>query len=300
MSEPRILQTAGVTFSYREYGPRTGTPVLLLHGFPDAANAWDALVKLIQPERRKLRLLVPSARGYGETIVRQENLISGEEAALADDLLVFANGLGLDRFLVVGHDWGARTGFDVSVLAPERVIGHLALSSPYVMFDGRDLPPEQVHQYWYQWYFQTAQGEKGLRENALDLCALIWKVWSPTWKFKRSEFEATAAYWKNPQFATIILDSYRHRWGNSLGKPAYAAPMAELSAKPKAKISVPTVFGYGTDDLCVLPEASEEQNGYFSGSYERLPIKGAGHFPHREDPKAVLKLFERLLKVVKL
>ncbi len=299
MSESRLLQTSGVEFSYREFGPRDGQAVLMLHGFPDAANAWDPLIKLIDPNKRKLRLLVPSMRGYGLTTVRQENLVSGQEAALADDMLVFANALGLDRFLVIGHDWGARTGFDLSVLAAEKVIGHLALSSPYVMFDGKDLPPKQVHQYWYQWYFQTAQGEKGLRENAHDLCELIWKVWSPTWKFSKSEFEETAVYWKNPQFATIVLDSYRNRWGNSLGKAAYAAQQDQLEAKPKAKISTTTVYGYGTEDHCVTPESSEADKKYFSGSYERVAIKGSGHFPHREDPKTVLKLFERLLKKVR-
>ena len=298
MSEPRFLQTSGVEFSYREFGPRDGMPVLMLHGFPDAANGWDQLVKLINPNKRKLRLLVPSMRGYGLTAVTKPNLVSGEEAALANDMLVFTNALGIDKFLVIGHDWGARTGFDLSVLAPEKVIGHLALSSPYMMFDGKDLPPKQVHQYWYQWYFQTAQGEKGLRENAHDLCELIWRVWSPTWKFSKSDFEETAKYWKNPQFATVVLDSYRNRWGNSLGKPAYAAQQAKLDAKPKAKIAVTTVFGHGTEDHCVAPESSEDDKKYFSGSYERVLIKGAGHHPHRQDPKAVLKLFERLLKKV--
>ena len=298
MSEFKLLQTAGIEISYREMGPANGLPVLMLHGFPDAANAWEAVANYLQPTKRKLRLIMPSARGYGLTVVRKENLLSGEEGALAHDVLLLADGLGLERFVIIGHDWGARAGFDVSVLAPERVIGHLGLSSPYVMFDGQELPPKQVHQYWYQWYFQTAQGEKGLRENAHDLCNLIWQVWSPSWKFKQSEFEAAAAFWKNPQFPTIVLDSYRNRWGNSLGKPAYLAPQSELSAKPKPKISVPTLFGYGTDDHCVAPEASEDSRKYFTGWYERLPIKGSGHFPHREDPKAVVKLFDRLLKKV--
>ena len=299
MSEDRTLQTSGITFGFREYGPKDGMPVLLLHGFPDAPNAWDPLIDLLQPAKRKLRLFAISMRGYGHTVITQENLVSGEVAAMANDVLVFANAQGLDRFIIIGHDWGARAGFAVSVLAPEKVIGHLALSSPYQMFGGRDLPPDQVQAYWYQWYFHTAQGEKALRENAAALCRHIWSAWSPRWRFSSREFEHTAAHWKNPQFADVVLNSYRHRWGFALGKPAYAAQQAVLDAKPTAKISVPTVFGYGTDDHCVLPEASEEQKKLFSGSYERVAIKGSGHFPHREDAKAVLKLFERLLKRVR-
>ncbi|MGI4829026.1 MAG: alpha/beta fold hydrolase [Janthinobacterium lividum] len=298
MSEHRLLQTSGIDFSYREFGTRDGQPVLLLHGFPDAADAWDDLVSLLRPEKRKLRLIVPSMRGYGLTKITKENLISGEEAALANDVLVLANALGLGKFLIIGHDWGARAGFDTCVLAPERVIGHLALSSPYVMYDGRDLPPKQVQSYWYQWYFQTAQGEKALHENAHDSCEQLWRAWSPNWRYKQRDFEATAAYWNNPQFATVVLDSYRNRWGNSLGKPAYAEQQSRLEAKPKAKISTPTLFGYGTDDHCVLPAASEEQKKQFTGWYERAAIRGSGHFPHREDPKAVAKLFHQLLKKV--
>ena len=298
MNKFKTLQTSGVSFSYREMGPVDGLPVFLLHGFPYAANAWDEVAERLQPEKRKLRLLVLSMRGYGETLVGEENLLSGQEAALAQDVLDFANGLGIKRFLVIGHDWGARAGFDVSVLASKRVIGHLALSSPYLMFEGKDLPPAQVQSYWYQWYFQTAQGEKALRTNAVELCDRIWRAWSPNWRFNKGLLLETAAYWKNPQFATVVLDSYRHRWGNSLGKEAYSALQNQLDAKPKAKISVPTLFGYGTDDHCVLPVASEGQEKYFTGWFERAPIKGSGHFPPREDPGAVVKLFERLRKKV--
>ena len=274
MSEDRTLQTSGITFGFREYGPKDGTPVLLLHGFPDAPNAWDPLIELLQPAKRKLRLFAISQRGCGHTTITKENLVSGEEAALANDVLVFANAHGLDRFLIAGHDWGARAGFGVSVLAPEKVIGLLALSSPYQMYGGRDLPPEQVQAYWYQWYFQTAQGEKALRENAAALCRHIWTAWSPRWKFSSREFEHTAAHWNNSQFADVTLHSYRSRWGNALGKTAYAAQQAALDTKPAAKITVPTIFGYGTEDHCVLPASSEEQKGFFTGSYERVAIKG--------------------------
>lgn len=296
MSKPKTVDTAGVSFSYRESGPVAGVPVLLLHGFPDAVNAWDELAERLRPEKRKLRLLALSMRGYGETLVRQDNLLSGQRAALAHDVLQFADTLGIQRFLLVGHDWGARAGFDVSVLAPERVLGHLALSSPYVMYDGGELPAAQVQSYWYQWYFQTAQGEKALRTDAVTLCEHIWRAWSPGWKFSKREFTQTAAAWKNPQFATVVLDSYRHRWGFSLGKQAYSALQNQLEAKPRPRVSVPTLFGYGTDDHCVLPAASEGLGKYFSGWFDRVPIKGAGHFPHREDPDAVIKLFDCLQK----
>ena len=296
MTKFKTIETSGVSFSYQEFGPADGVPVFLLHGFPDAANGWDEVVRLLEPSKRGLRLIAPSQRGYGETVVRQENLLTGQEAALAQDVIVLADALGVGTFWIVGHDWGARAGFDVCVLAPARVVGLLALSSPYVMYGGKDLPPEQVERYWYQWFFQTAQGEKALRTNAKALCEHIWRVWSPKWKFGRRDFEETAAYWENPQFATVTLGSYRHRYGNVLGKPAYQALQDAVEARPK--IAVPTLFAYGTDDHCVLPAASEGLEKYFGAWFERTAIKGSGHFPHREDPRAVVKLFERLRKKV--
>lgn len=297
MAKVQTIQTAGVTYGYQEYGPADGVPVLLLHGFPDGPNAWDDVVDRLQPQRRKLRLLVPAQRGYGETVVRQENLLTGQEAALAHDVLALADVLKLKRFAIIGHDWGARAGFDVCVLAPERVIGHLGLSSPYKMYGGRDLPPEQVERYWYQWFFQTAQGERALRGSAKELCEHIWRVWSPGWKFSKRDLEETAAFWRNPQFATVTLSSYRHRYGNMLGQPAYQTMQDQVEARPR--IDVPTLFGYGTDDHCVLPAASEEDKRYFNKWYDRVAIKGSGHFPHRENPAAVVKLFDKLWSKVK-
>ena len=298
MGKVKTIETAGVTYAYGEHGPADGVPVLLLHGFPDGPNAWDEVVERLQPQRRKLRLLVPAQRGYGATVVQQENLLSGQEAALAQDVIAFADALELKRFAILGHDWGARAGFDACVLTPERVIAHLALSSPYRMYGGRELPPEQVERYWYQWFFQTAQGEKALRSDAKALCEHIWRTWSPGWKFSKREFQETAAYWQNPQFATVTLSSYRHRYGNMLGKVAYQQLQDQIEARPK--IEVPTLFGYGTEDHCVLPAASEEDKRYFSKWYDRVAIKGSGHFPHRENPAAVVKLFDRLWSKAKL
>ena len=138
-----------------------------------------------------------------------------------------------------------------------------------------------------------------MRSNATDLCEQIWRAWSPHWRFSRRELEQTAAYWNNPQFATLVLDSYRHRWGNSLGKLAYNELQNRLDTKPKAKISVPTLFAHGTDDHCVLPAASEEQAKYFTGWYDRVLMKGIGHYPPKENPAAVAKLFQTLLKKIK-
>jgi pimeloyl-ACP methyl ester carboxylesterase len=168
------------------------------------------------------------------------------------------------------------------------------------MTGGEDaMPPQQVDAYWYQWYFQTSMGEKTLTENLDALCEHIWHRWSPTWKFSSSEFKQSAEFWRNPQFVAVTLSSYRHRYGNALGCRAYGSAQAILDTKPKPSITVPTTFIYGTDDACQLPASSEEQHKYFTGPYQRLAIKGVGHIPHQEDPRAVAKLLQRFLDDIK-
>jgi len=298
--EIRIVETSEVHFAYREFGSPTGLPVFLLHGFPDAPSTWDEVLKRLDPVKRNLRCIVPAMRGYGQTHVTRDELLSGQTAAFATDLLALADALGIQRFAVVGHDWGSRTAFTASILAPERFLGILALSSPYFMSGGEEaMPPKQVDAYWYQWYFQTSMGEKLLTESHESLCEHIWHRWSPGWKFSSREFQEAAAYWKNPQFVPVTISSYRHRYGNALGRPAYAAAQATLDTKPKPSISVSTLFAYGTDDHCVLPASSEEQHKFFAGSYERIAIKDVGHFPQREDPRAVTKLITRFLDGMK-
>jgi pimeloyl-ACP methyl ester carboxylesterase len=289
----KSVLTPSVRIHYLEYGSPTGIPVICLHGFPDAPVAYEEVISLLKDEQATHRFLVPYLRGFGETEVLNPNLIAGQEAALGDDLLGFADALGLETFHLVGHDWGARTAYAAATFAPERLRSLFTMATPYVMFGGRDYPPDQVRGNWYQWYFQLEQGNKVMRTNAVAFCHELWESWSPTWGFSKREFAQAAEAWANPQFADIVIHYYRTRWGGALSRPGYAALQAQLAAKPK--ITVPSVYIQGGADACGVPACSEDQDGWFTAGYERVLLKGVGHFPHREDPKAVAKLLRRQL-----
>ena len=298
-SNVRTLKTSEVEFAYKEHGKSDGVVVFFLHGFPDGPSTFDDVIGKLSPARRGFRFIVPWLRGYGGTLVRSDNYVSGEVAAMASDIFALADGLGVRRFGIVGHDWGARAGYSACVLEPERILGHFALSSLHTSRSQGELPMAQIQAYWYQWFFQTGQGEYSLAHSTEDLCRHIWKAWSPHWDFSRGEFNEAAKGWKNPQFVRTVLHAYRHVWGNALGRPAYTHLQAELDRSPTPKISTPTVFAYGTDDHCNLPEYSLTQRSSFTGPYDRVPVKGAGHFPQREDPKTVAKLLDKWLGSLK-
>ena len=288
------VDTPSARIRFVTHGSPDGIPVILLHGFPDSPAAYAPMARHLDLD--KLHLFVPYLRGFGPTEVLQPDLIGGQEAALGHDLLAFADAVGLRRFHLVGHDWGARTAYAASLFAPERIVSLLALSTPYVMYGGDDYPPDQVNGNWYQWFFQLAVGERIFAKDPVSFCHQLWRSWSPAWDFSESEFKAAAQAWSNPQFVATVLHYYRTRWGGALTLRAYAGLQAQLDAKPKAHITVPTLYAQGGADACDLPKSSEDQAGQFTGAYERVLLKGLGHFPHREDPKAIAKLLAAHLK----
>ena len=292
-----FARTRSVHIEYEEHGPSDSLPLILLHGFPDSLRTWDRVIDNLKSDR--LRILVPHLRGFGATRVDDPDALSGQTAALAQDVLDFADTLALDRFILVGHDWGARTAYSVAVLAPQRLLGLVALSTPYLMFQGKRESPDQVRAYWYQWYFNTERGRAGFEADPIPFCEYLWPTWSPQWKFTQAELESAKSAWSNPQFVPFVISYYRHRYGNAPGAPAYAKQQAQLDPKPGAslppQIEVLLLFGCGLADAVNLPASSEGQELWFPGGYERIDFPDVGHFPQREVPNYVAQLIRRAL-----
>ena len=109
-------------------GQRRGA-VILVHGFPDDIRTWDAVVEALVGVG--YRTLVPYVRGFGPTRFRNPTTVrAGQIAALGQDLLDFADALRIERFAIVGHDWGGRAAYVVAALWPERVRALVAISVP--------------------------------------------------------------------------------------------------------------------------------------------------------------------------
>jgi pimeloyl-ACP methyl ester carboxylesterase len=281
---------------YEAHGSPEHLALILLHGFPDSFRTWDGVIDNLKGER--LRILVPHLRGFGATHVRHPEALSGQTAALAQDLLDFADALSIDRFVLVGHDWGARTAYSVAVLAPQRLMGLVALSTPYLMFQGKRESPEQVRAYWYQWYFNTDRGRAAFEADPIPFCEYLWPTWSPEWKYTPAEQESAKFAWTNPQFVPIVISYYRHRYGNAPGAPAYVRQQAQLDPNPGSsmpQVQVPLLFGCGLADAVNLPASSQGQEPWFPKGYERIEFPNVGHFPQREVPNDVAQLIRRVL-----
>ena len=265
-----------------------GAPIVLLHGWPDDIRTWDKVTDALVAQG--YRTLTPYLRGYGaSTFTDDSTLRSGQVVAFAQDIVDFLDALELEKVTFVGHDWGARAGYALAALWPQRVQKLVTLAAGYEtgIKPGQEIEPKQAHAYWYQWLFNTQQGREALKNNRQELCRYLWRVWAPDWKFGAEEFEATAASWQNPDWVEITLHSYRVRWGNAPKDPRYAELEERLEKHPK--IEVPTVLLHGENDGASLVDSSAGQENSFGAAYRRQVLPGVGHFVQRESPQSVIE-----------
>jgi pimeloyl-ACP methyl ester carboxylesterase len=233
-------------------------------------------------------VLVPYLRGYGTTRFRSdETFRNGEQAALALDAIAFMDDLAIDRAIIAGFDWGARTADIVAALWPERVDGFVAVSG-YLIGSKEagkvPLPPEAELEWWYQYYFATERGRAGYDKYRRDFAKLIWRTASPKWSFDDATFDRSAASFDNPDHVAIAIHNYRWRLGLAEGEAEYTELEQRLADGPV--ITVPTITLEGDANGAPHPEPSAYATK-FSGEYSHRTIEGGiGHNLPQEAPAA--------------
>ena len=185
---------------YVDLGPADGPAVLLLHGWPYDIHSYVDVAPALSAAG--YRAIVPYLRGYGSTRFRSDETVrNGEQAVLAVDVIAFLDALGIDRAIVAGFDWGARTACIVAALWPERCDGLVSVSGYLIGSQAagkQPLPPEAEHQWWYQYYFATERGRAGYDKYRREFAKLIWRTASPQWNFDDATFDRSAASFDNP------------------------------------------------------------------------------------------------------
>ncbi|HET6981196.1 MAG TPA: alpha/beta hydrolase [Myxococcaceae bacterium] len=285
------IRTVSLEIAYEETGVAGGPPVVLLHGFPYDVRAYDGVAARLAP---RCRVLVPYLRGYGSTrFLSPETMRSGQQAALGADLLAFLDALGIERAVVGGYDWGGRAACIVSALWPERVVGLVSVGGYNIQAIARAMEPhepEAEHRFWYQFYFHSERGRRGLERNRAALCRLLWRLWSPTWRFSDEEYARSAASFESPDFVDVVIHSYRHRFGLVPGDPALETLEQRLAAQPD--LVVPAVTLAGADDGVDPPKGPPAR---FRDLRAHHTVPGVGHNLPQEAPDAFAAAVTALL-----
>jgi len=277
--------TAGVlSVGYYELGSGSGAPVLLLHGWPYDVHSYVDVAPILA--ERGCRVIVPFLRGHGSTRFRSANTPrSGQQAALGVDALMLLDALRIDRAVVAGYDWGGRAACVVAALWPERCAGLVSVNG-YLIQDiarsGQPLSPEIEAGFWYQFYFLTERGRRGLQANRREIARVMWRRNSPTWQFDDKAFARSAAAFENEDYVDIVIHSYRHRLGHSPGFEMYDDVERRLAQQPA--ISVPTITLDGDSDGVVPSTDGRRDSARFTGPREHRVVRGAGHNLPQEAP----------------
>jgi pimeloyl-ACP methyl ester carboxylesterase len=283
--EYSTISTSLLDVGYLEWNPTGKRTAVLVHGWPDCPEGWRQVARHLVDAG--YRVLCPALRGFGPTRFHSpETPRSGQLAALGRDLLEFIDALSLNKPALIGHDWGARAVANACGLR-DRAGSHLVtLSVGYGTNDPQQtLTYAQARNYWYHWFMATPRGQRAIELDRLGFTRLMWDTWSPAGWYSEHDYDEAATAFDNPDWASVVLHSYRHRWGFAPGDPLYAADDAMLNPAPI--LSVPTLVLHGGADACNHPDGSLGKERFFTGPYQRVVLEGVGHFPHREAPDEV-------------
>ncbi|HEX6553429.1 MAG TPA: alpha/beta hydrolase [Ktedonobacteraceae bacterium] len=280
------IDAGDLNVGYVEAGPSDGPAVMLLHGWPyDIHSYIDVAPRLSQAG---YRVVVPYLRGYGTTrFLSSDTLRNGQQSVVAVDIIALMDALKIERAILAGFDWGARTADIIAAIFPQRCKGLVSVSG-YLIGSQQagkvPLPPQAELQWWYQYYFATERGRVGYERYRHDFAKLIWQLASPHWDFDDATFERSAAAFENPDHVSIVIHNYRWRLGLAEGESKYDDLEKRLAAAPN--IAVPTMTLEGDANGAPHPEASAYA-GKFSGSYaHRIITGGVGHNLPQEAPQA--------------
>jgi pimeloyl-ACP methyl ester carboxylesterase len=275
-----------LTVGYADVGPADGRAVVLLHGWPYDIHSYVDVPPLLAASG--FRAIVPYLRGYGTTRFLSANTRrNGQQSVVALDAIALMDALRIDRAIIGGFDWGARTAGIMAALWPGRCKGLVAVSGHLIgdrATGGTPLPPSADLQWWYQYYFATDRGRAGYEKYRREFAKLIWQLASPKWSFDDARFARSALAFENPDHVAVVIHNYRWRLGLADGESRYDDLERRLATAPA--IPVPTITLEGDANGAPKPDPAAYARK-FSGKYEHRTIEGGiGHNLPQEAPEA--------------
>jgi pimeloyl-ACP methyl ester carboxylesterase len=270
---------------YAEDGPADGPVVILLHGWPYDIYSFVDVTPLLAS--KGYRVIVPYLRGFGTTtFISSDTSRNGQQAVVALDIIALMDALKIQKAIIGGFDWGARTGDIMAALWPERCKGLVSVSGYLIgsqVAGKAPLPPQAELQWWYQFYFATDRGQEGYGKYKRDFAKLIWQLASPKWNFDDATFNRSAASFDNPDHVQLVIHNYRWRQDLAQGESKYDEIEKSLAVGPT--ITASTITLEGDANGAPHPDGSAYASK-FSGKYaHRVITGGIGHNLPQEAPE---------------
>ncbi|MFJ7905174.1 alpha/beta fold hydrolase [Streptomyces sp. NPDC096198] len=253
-------------------GPRDGDLVLLLHGWPEFADCWTEELHALA--EAGYRAVAVDQRGYSPG-ARPEKPTDYAVEHLVDDALAFADAQGADRFHLVAHDWGGMVAWALASTHPERLksLSVLATPHPRALNQAAESSQEQYHRLDYVRFFRQPDGAA---EAALlaDDAARLRSVYGG--RIPDRLVEDNVSRLSRPGALTATLNWYR--------------AIDDALTVPAGRITVPTLFIWGSEDIALGREAAQNTEDFIDGPYRFESLEGASHWLPEEVPDLVVPL----------
>jgi pimeloyl-ACP methyl ester carboxylesterase len=272
-----------LNIGYAESGPTNGQVVILLHGWPYDIHSFVDTASLLTA--KGYRVIIPYLRGYGTTtFLSDKTFRNGQQSAIAVDIIALMDALKIEKAIVAGFDWGARTAAIIAALWPGRCKALVSVSG-YILVNLeanlQPLTPANELGWWYQYYFATQRGRLGYEKYRHEFAKIIWKIASPKWNFDDLTFERSAASFNNPDHVDIVIHNYRWRLSLAPGEHQYENLERKLAERPS--ITVPTITIASDFDGAAADGKTYREK--FLGHYSHRILKDIGHNVPQEAPQ---------------
>ena len=286
----RFKLATGVELNAVDVGPRDAPVLLFLHGFPESHRTWR---HQIEHFKDRYRCIAPDQRGYrGSSKPQEVDAYSADK--LIADIFALADTCGVDKFTIVGHDWGGAIAWGVALTgqANGRVERLVIANAPHPWLYQRALieSPEQRESAQYIRAFRDTGNDALVREHGLvGLLAKVLK-WERSSAMPDEERDRLLADWKDRDAAFGMLNWYR---ASQIVVPAMGegAAMPDFAAREFPKITIPTLVIWALDDLA-LPPVNLDGMGDVVTDMTLTKVPGCGHFVPWEAPGAVIDAME--------
>ena len=289
MRTQRLPLSSGITMNVAIDGPDEGPPVIVLHGFPESHRTWRSVAPLLSD---RLRLIMPDLRGFGDSD-RPQDVAGYATDTLIADLFALADALGIERFALVGHDWGGAIAWAAALranTASERPrIERLAIvNSPHPWIFQKSLIEDEAQREASQYItaFRTPGMEAAIARMGYD--SFFEKSFAKHVDLALIPDEERRHYiddWSRPGAMTAMLNWYRASH-LVVPPPGVTVPVPDWVLRLAPKIPVPVRVIWGLEDKALLP-IQLEGIGEVGDDVEVFPLKGVGHFAPWEAPRQV-------------